>query len=86
MFPIVYTFWYTISCICDMNILSLPQKDDAWLVSNVRMQMFDNRDYASIEAYYYEGNPNYTLYGFMFDGMKEQADSFREIFLSIVDF
>ena len=34
--------------------LSLPQKDDAWLVSNVRMQMFDNRDYASIEAYYYD--------------------------------
>ena len=33
--------------------LSLPQKDDAWLVSNARLQMFDNRDYAAIEAYYY---------------------------------
>ena len=34
--------------------MSLPQKDDAWLVSMARSQMFDNRDYASVEAYYYK--------------------------------
>lgn len=28
--------------------LSLPKKDDAWLTSNVKMQGFDNRNYASI--------------------------------------
>lgn len=34
--------------------LSLPKKDDAWLTSMARMQGFDNRNYASIEAYYYD--------------------------------
>lgn len=33
--------------------LSLPKKDDAWLTSMARMQGFDNRNYASVEAYYY---------------------------------
>lgn len=33
--------------------LSLPKKDDAWLTSNVKMQGFDNHNYASIEGYYY---------------------------------
>lgn len=34
--------------------LSLPRKDDSWLTSRVRMQAFDNRNYASIEGYYYD--------------------------------
>lgn len=34
--------------------LSLPKKDDAWLTSRARMQGFDNRNYAAIEAYYYK--------------------------------
>lgn len=34
--------------------LDLTHKDDAWLTSNVRLQRFENRDYASIEAYYYK--------------------------------
>lgn len=33
--------------------LSLPQKDDAWLTSRVALQGFDNRNYASLEAYHY---------------------------------
>lgn len=34
--------------------LDLGHRDDAWLTSNVRLQRFENRDYASIEAYYYK--------------------------------
>ena len=34
--------------------LSLPKNDDAWLESNIRLQGFDNRNYAAIEAYYYK--------------------------------
>jgi LPS-assembly protein len=34
--------------------LGLKHKDDAWLVSTARLQRFDNKDYASIEAYYYK--------------------------------
>lgn len=34
--------------------LSLPYKDDAWLTSKLSLQGFDNRNYASIEAYYYK--------------------------------
>lgn len=34
--------------------LSLPKKEDAWLTSRIRMQGFDNRNYASVEAYYYK--------------------------------
>ena len=34
--------------------LSLPKKEDAWLTSSAKMQGFDNRNYASIEAYYYK--------------------------------
>lgn len=34
--------------------LSLPKKDDSWLTSRVRLQAFDNRNYASIEGYYYD--------------------------------
>lgn len=33
--------------------LSLSQKDDAWLISNVNLQGYDNRDYAAISTYYY---------------------------------
>ena len=33
--------------------LSLPKKDDPWLTSTIRAQGFDNRNYASLEAYYY---------------------------------
>ncbi len=33
--------------------LSLPKKDDAWLNSRVSLQGFDNRNYASIDAYQY---------------------------------
>lgn len=34
--------------------LSLPKKDDAWLTSKVRLQGFDNRNYAALEGYYYK--------------------------------
>ena len=34
--------------------LSLPYKDNAWLTSRIRLQGFDNRNYASAEAYYYK--------------------------------
>ena len=34
--------------------MSLPKKDDSWLTSRIRFQAFDNRDYASIEGYYYD--------------------------------
>ena len=34
--------------------MSLPKEDDAWLTSSLRMQGFDNRNYASIESYYYQ--------------------------------
>jgi LPS-assembly protein len=34
--------------------LSFPQKDDSWLTSRVRLQAFDNRNYALVEAYYYD--------------------------------
>ncbi len=35
----------------DMN---LDKQDDAWLTSSLKMQGFDNRNYASIESYYYQ--------------------------------
>lgn len=34
--------------------LSLPKKDDAWLTSSASLQGFDNRNYASVEGYYYK--------------------------------
>jgi len=34
--------------------LSLPKKEDAWLTSSAKLQGFDNRNYAAIEAYYYK--------------------------------
>ena len=34
--------------------LSLPKKDDSWLTSRASLQGFDNRNYASLEAYYYK--------------------------------
>lgn len=34
--------------------MSLPKKDDSWLTSRVRLQAFDNRNYAAIEGYYYD--------------------------------
>ncbi len=34
--------------------MSLPEEDDAWLMSNMKLSMFDYRDYASIESYYYK--------------------------------
>lgn len=34
--------------------LDLDGDDDAWLTSRLRLQYFDNRDYASIESYYYK--------------------------------
>ncbi len=33
--------------------LSLPKEDDAWLTSRASLQGFDNRNYASVDAYYY---------------------------------
>ncbi len=35
----------------DMN---LEKQDDAWLTSSLKMQGFDNRNYAAIESYYYQ--------------------------------
>lgn len=37
-----------------LNDLDLPKKDDSWLTSRIRLQAFDNRNYANIEAYYYD--------------------------------
>ncbi len=34
--------------------MSLDKQDDAWLTSTLKMQGFDNRNYASIESYYYQ--------------------------------
>ena len=34
--------------------LSLDKQDDAWLTSSLKMQGFDNRNYAAIESYYYQ--------------------------------
>ncbi len=34
--------------------MSLEKQDDAWLTSSLKMQGFDNRNYASIESYYYQ--------------------------------
>lgn len=34
--------------------LSLPQKTDAWLTSDLKFQYFNGRDYASIDAYYFK--------------------------------
>ena len=34
--------------------LSLPKKEDAWLTSSTKLQGFDNRNYAAVEAYYYK--------------------------------
>lgn len=34
--------------------MSLDRQDDAWLTSSLKMQGFDNRNYASIESYYYQ--------------------------------
>lgn len=34
--------------------MSLPMQDDAWLTSHMNLQGFDNRNYASIESYYYQ--------------------------------
>ena len=33
--------------------LSLPKEDDSWLSSSLKFQGFDNRNYASVEGYYY---------------------------------
>lgn len=37
-----------------LSDLDLPKKDDSWLTSRVRLQAFDNRNYASVEGYYYD--------------------------------
>ncbi len=34
--------------------LSLPKQDDSWLTSSLKVQGFDNRNYASLEGYYYK--------------------------------
>ncbi len=41
--------------------ISLPEKDYTWLTSSVSAQGFDNRNYASIEAYYYKLITYYDL-------------------------
>ena len=46
-----------INYVSDSNYLKdldMPKKDDPWLTSRVRLQAFDNRNYASIEGYYYD--------------------------------
>ncbi len=41
--------------------ISAPEKDYTWLTSTVNAQGFDNRNYASIEAYYYKLITYYDL-------------------------
>ncbi len=58
----VNDFWVAnadINYSSDRNYLkdmSLSLQDDAWLTSSLKMQGFDNRNYASIEGYYYQLN------------------------------
>lgn len=60
-------FWVTnsdIKYVSDrfyMRDISLPEKDNTWLTSTINAQGFDNRNYASIEAYYYELVTYYDL-------------------------
>jgi len=42
-----------VSDILYLKDLSLPEKTDAWLTSSLKFEYFDNRDYASIETYYF---------------------------------
>lgn len=37
-----------------LNDMDLPKSDDSWLTSRIRLQAFDNRNYASVEGYYYD--------------------------------
>lgn len=37
-----------------LNDLNFPKKDDSWLTSRLRLQAFDNRNYAYMEGYYYD--------------------------------
>ncbi len=37
-----------------LDDLNLPQKDAPWLTSRLRLQSFDNRNYAYLEGYYYD--------------------------------
>lgn len=34
--------------------MSLPMQDDAWLTTSAALEGFDNRNYASVESYYYQ--------------------------------
>lgn len=53
-------YWYAdadINYISDryyLQDMSLLYQDNAWLTSSARMQGFDNRNYAAVEAYYYK--------------------------------
>lgn len=46
--------WKYVSDYIYLKELSLPYQDDAWLTSNLSFERFSGRDYASVEAYYYE--------------------------------
>ena len=37
-----------------LDDLDLPKRDDSWLTSRLRLQAFDNRNYAYVEGYYYD--------------------------------
>jgi len=37
-----------------LDDLNLPKRDDPWLTSRLRLQSFDNRNYAYMEGYYYD--------------------------------
>ena len=53
-------YWYAdtdLNYISDryyLRDMSLLYRDNAWLTSSARMQGFDNRNYAAVEAYYYK--------------------------------
>ena len=37
-----------------LSDLSLPERTEPWLISNLKFEYFNNRDYADIEAYYFK--------------------------------
>ena len=52
--------WKYVSDIQYMRDMSLSGKTDPWLISNVGLQYFKDRDYASVDAYYFRTNSYYT--------------------------
>ncbi|MBQ9271991.1 MAG: LPS-assembly protein LptD [Alphaproteobacteria bacterium] len=46
--------WRYVSDYIYLKDIGLPNQDDAWLNSNIKLERFSGRDYVSIDAYYYK--------------------------------